>query len=251
MSPPPSSAHLEVLQGPMLGQILPLTAPEIVVGREIPEGLSLSSYREVSRRHARFYLRNSTWCVEDLGSTNGTFVNGARAAPSFSLRDGSLVQLGDFQARFREIGFNSTSVMPGDTQPLPQQLPNSQTATMPVPPATPPSPVMPQPQVVPYPVPMPVSVPVPVLLPVVYPQTPPKNPGLAAVFSFLFAGLGQIYNGEMEKGVPMLLIHLFAWPSAFFCCITSPLFVAAWIWSIIDAYQSAERINRETTGRPY
>ena len=54
------------------------------------------SRKGVSRRHARILKREGTVMVEDLGSINGTFINGRRLAPyqAEALRDGDQLQLG-------------------------------------------------------------------------------------------------------------------------------------------------------------
>lgn len=49
----------------------------------------------VSQVHARFFVRGDTLFVEDLGSTNGTWVNGTRAVGQTAVRVGSLVQIGN------------------------------------------------------------------------------------------------------------------------------------------------------------
>lgn len=69
-----------------------------------------------------------------------------------------------------------------------------------------------------------------------------KNPGLAAVLSFFFTGLGQIYNGQIGKGVLFMIIQAinFALMYVIIGFITAPLF---WIWGMVDAYKTAERIN--------
>ncbi len=46
-----------------------------VVGRQGIGAESLRGFKTVSRRHARFYKKGDKWLVEDVGSTNGTFVN--------------------------------------------------------------------------------------------------------------------------------------------------------------------------------
>lgn len=89
-----------------------------------------------------------------------------------------------------------------------------------------------------------------------------KNPGLAAVFSFVFNGLGQIYNGQIAKGLAIvffsassMLIFLsgsiligfwvmdnavfrgqLAWGIALFC-IGLALICIIGIYSIVDAYR--------------
>lgn len=55
-----------------------------------------------------------------------------------------------------------------------------------------------------------------------------RNPVIAALLSFIIAGAGQIYNGQIGKGV---LIFLTAW------------LVIPWIYGIFDAYNTAKRIN--------
>lgn len=84
-------------------------------------------------------------------------------------------------------------------------------------------------------------------------QPPPpvyKNPGLAAVLSFFYMGLGQIYNGQIAKGIAFLVAYTLSWILIIIVIglITTPLL---WIWGMIDAYKSAENINRDiamTTG---
>jgi len=69
-----------------------------------------------------------------------------------------------------------------------------------------------------------------------------KNAGLAAVLSFFFAGLGQIYNGQIGKGILFIIIqaiNVFLW-SVFIGFITYPIF---WIWGMVDAYKTANKIN--------
>jgi TM2 domain-containing membrane protein YozV len=69
-----------------------------------------------------------------------------------------------------------------------------------------------------------------------------KNPGLAAVFSFLFVGLGQIYNGQIGKGVVFFIFGVILTLSMLFIIglILYPIF---WIYNIYDAYNTAKRIN--------
>jgi TM2 domain-containing membrane protein YozV len=71
-----------------------------------------------------------------------------------------------------------------------------------------------------------------------------KSPGLAAVLSFLWCGLGQIYNGQIGKGIAFLVAYLFSLILiiAILGIITTPIL---WIWGIVDAYNTAERLNRE------
>ena len=69
-----------------------------------------------------------------------------------------------------------------------------------------------------------------------------KNPGLAAILSFFYMGLGQIYNGQIAKGVFFIILYSI---SALLIIVlvglvTTPIL---WIYGIYDAYKSAEKIN--------
>jgi TM2 domain-containing membrane protein YozV/predicted RNA-binding Zn-ribbon protein involved in translation (DUF1610 family) len=70
-----------------------------------------------------------------------------------------------------------------------------------------------------------------------------KNSGLAAILSFLFTGLGQIYNGQVGKGIMYIVIIivcvLLSW-----LIIPLILGVLFWVCNIFDAYHTAEMINR-------
>lgn len=65
----------------------------VVVGRSSEVDLMVPD-RMLSRRHARFYLDGPDWFVEDLGSHNGTFLNGARVQSPSRLKDGDVLALG-------------------------------------------------------------------------------------------------------------------------------------------------------------
>jgi len=70
-----------------------------------------------------------------------------------------------------------------------------------------------------------------------------KNEGLAAVLSFFIPGLGQIYNGQIGKGIVVFfLFAIFAASIALLIgFILAPVF---WIWNIYDAYSTAKKINQ-------
>ncbi len=79
-----------------------------------------------------------------------------------------------------------------------------------------------------------------------YPPQPPvfyKNPGLAAVFSFFYMGLGQIYNGQIAKGIAFIVMYTISWVLMFILIgfITTPILFIYGMW---DAYSSAQKINQ-------
>jgi hypothetical protein len=65
---------LEIVEGAGDGQQFRVDAP-VEIGREPGSGIALESDTQVSRRHARLTPEDERAIVEDLGSTNGTFVN--------------------------------------------------------------------------------------------------------------------------------------------------------------------------------
>ncbi|MRH42730.1 hypothetical protein GH741_08520 [Aquibacillus halophilus] len=71
-----------------------------------------------------------------------------------------------------------------------------------------------------------------------------KNSGLAAVLSFLFCGLGQIYNGQIGKGVGFIVAYAISGLLMFVLIgfITTPIL---WIWGMVDAYKVAEKLNQK------
>ncbi|MFL5274046.1 MAG: FHA domain-containing protein, partial [Anaeromyxobacteraceae bacterium] len=74
---------------------------ELTIGRGAEAGLRFAA-RNVSRAHARLVWSGGTAFVEDLGSRNGTYVNGARLEARRRLRDGDVVRVGDELLRYSE-----------------------------------------------------------------------------------------------------------------------------------------------------
>ncbi|NLF31388.1 MAG: FHA domain-containing protein [Planctomycetes bacterium] len=85
-------ATIHVIQGPDKGRTHSLPARETRVGREA-EDLQLND-PTVSREHVRLFPRNGEWIIEDLGSANGTYVNGVRLRRTLPLRQGDQVRMG-------------------------------------------------------------------------------------------------------------------------------------------------------------
>ncbi|HJZ72138.1 MAG TPA: FHA domain-containing protein [Vicinamibacterales bacterium] len=81
--------------------ILPLSEGENVVGRHPGSDVWLDA-TSVSRVHACLVIADARATVEDRGSTNGTFVNGARITSRHALVDGSTVMFGSEPTVFRE-----------------------------------------------------------------------------------------------------------------------------------------------------
>jgi predicted component of type VI protein secretion system len=71
-----NNAQLVMVKGPRPGETYPFDEQSLVLGRD-PRNAIVIDHPEVSRRHARVRLSGDAWLIEDLDSTNGTFVNGA------------------------------------------------------------------------------------------------------------------------------------------------------------------------------
>jgi TM2 domain-containing membrane protein YozV len=69
-----------------------------------------------------------------------------------------------------------------------------------------------------------------------------KSAGLAAVLSFFISGLGQIYNGQILKGLVIIVVQIINAALTTILIGWIPLAIV-WVWAIIDAYREAERIN--------
>ena len=70
-----------------------------------------------------------------------------------------------------------------------------------------------------------------------------KEPILSVILSFIFPGLGQFYNGHSTKGIYFII---FAVVSLILTAIIigGLIYILVWLWSIIDAYNSAEKFNK-------
>jgi hypothetical protein len=86
--------QLVMKTGPTPGKSFPLEKSEIHLGRDVANEVFVND-AEVSRRHARLTVQAGNFMLEDLGSTNGTFVNGQRLTGPRMLRPGDVIQLGE------------------------------------------------------------------------------------------------------------------------------------------------------------
>jgi predicted component of type VI protein secretion system len=88
-----NSFQITMRSGPVPGKTFPLK-DESSLGRDLANDIVISD-AEVSRRHARFYMREENVYIEDLGSTNGSFLNGERIATPQQLRKGDVITFGE------------------------------------------------------------------------------------------------------------------------------------------------------------
>lgn len=117
-----TSASLIIQIGSQDEQSFALTQAITLVGREAMNDLVVND-AEVSRRHARIMRDREGHLIEDLGSTNGTFVNGQRVTGTMSLYHGDTIELGK-SARLTYLG-SATKPQPVIAQPMPEDTPGA------------------------------------------------------------------------------------------------------------------------------
>jgi len=84
---------LTVVEGELQGTAVPLSTSVITIGRA-PDSTIVLGDDYVSTRHARIYPSGSEWVVEDLGSTNGTWINKTRLTTPTILEPGADLRIG-------------------------------------------------------------------------------------------------------------------------------------------------------------
>lgn len=174
--------RLVMRTGPTPGKVIDLTEDSLTIGREPSNEIPIND-AEISRKHARLSVQGDNYVIEDLGSTNGTFVNGQRLMGPHVLKPGEIVSFGEqisctYEA-ISEVDANATIISskpaaPPPTAPSVQPMPPS--ASEPKPAAPPPPPSQPRPAQMATP-----SQPKPVPPPAYAGQVPagPPTPGAA------------------------------------------------------------------------
>jgi predicted component of type VI protein secretion system len=110
-----TSARIEVVAGNAAGTWLDVTG-ELLIGRHADGPGRLGNDEEISRYHARVSLDAGELCaVEDLGSTNGTFVNGLRISVPQTLKQGDRIELGGSTLVVRELPAPAAAAPSGDS----------------------------------------------------------------------------------------------------------------------------------------
>ena len=91
---------LVITSGALQGQELPLQGDVITIGRS-PDSSLVIQDDYTSTHHARLENRAGTWFVNDLGSTNGTFVNGKKVSAPVELQIGTTIAIGETNFEIR------------------------------------------------------------------------------------------------------------------------------------------------------
>lgn len=112
--------NLTFMSGARDGEIVQLEAsgspPTVSIGRIAPCELVISDDPDLSRRHARIFGSGSTWMIEDLNSSNGTFIGEFQTARKLSaptaIKDGEIFRVG--LTRLRLGGASNERIAPAD-----------------------------------------------------------------------------------------------------------------------------------------
>jgi predicted ester cyclase/ketosteroid isomerase-like protein len=114
--------QIVVQKGPNPGRVIDLIDDEITMGREESNALHIDD-RALSRSHARLVRTSSGYTLQDLGSTNGTYVNGTRVSGLYPLQNGDILMIGEtVTLEFHKeagTGSGSTVAMPAPKKASP------------------------------------------------------------------------------------------------------------------------------------
>lgn len=223
--------RLVMLSGPAQGRSYELIKDEISIGRDEANDIVINQI-EISRKHARLSKQASGYVIEDLGSTNGTYINGTRLIGPHLLRPGETITLAEkVTLEFKSLSATDatlpiTAAVPPEAHTIPPSGPSAQ-----------PEPVTKLPSAQPYSSPQPAQPPVvppgesyaPSMQQISAETLPPSQP----------APTGQqadvSYNDEAVTEEEEIAIN-WNWVFAGFGCVTILAFillVAALFW--IDA----------------
>lgn len=119
---PPKGCRLIIVAGPDLGLEWAFKQSEIVIGRDEDCELVISDIA-VSRKHSKIALENGRFIIVDLGSGNGTWLNGDRVDGSQDLSPGDEIVIGERTLRFVELNEAPATaaahpIPPGGPEPL-------------------------------------------------------------------------------------------------------------------------------------
>ncbi|MGA5463433.1 FHA domain-containing protein [Mycobacterium sp. NPDC050041] len=96
------SSHLEVLR-PSGRELVPLTGQRVTLGKSSTNVVALEHDETVSRLHAVLENLGFAWSIRDLGSRNGTHLNGEKITAERVLRSGDEVRIGKTKLVFWEV----------------------------------------------------------------------------------------------------------------------------------------------------
>jgi predicted component of type VI protein secretion system len=132
-------SRLVMSQGPQPGKTFVLDRDTLTVGRDPGNDIVIAE-PQVSRQHSRITRQGNFLILEDLGSTNGTFVNGVRLTAPHTLSNGDVMGMGDAVIlTFYGTGTGATDTLvgPQSAAPSAQHMPQPSAQPAITPPPTP------------------------------------------------------------------------------------------------------------------
>ena len=102
--------------GELKGQRFPIRVPVVNIGRAEYNDIVVPD-PSVSSAHAKIQLREGIWMLADIGSTNGSFVDGERVEDEAPLAPGAIIRFGDLSVIFEPTKDDSAKIG-GGTQVL-------------------------------------------------------------------------------------------------------------------------------------
>jgi pSer/pThr/pTyr-binding forkhead associated (FHA) protein len=123
-STPPSPAAAPLASflfrsGELKGRRLPIKVPVVNIGRGDYNDVVIAD-PSVSTMHAKLQRRDTIWILTDLGSTNGTYVEGERLTGEVPLGPGTTLKFGDVAALFEPLDESVSSGRPDSTRMMPR-----------------------------------------------------------------------------------------------------------------------------------
>jgi pSer/pThr/pTyr-binding forkhead associated (FHA) protein len=126
---PPAAApggKLVLSGGAGAGQVFALSKPMLTIGRDSGCDISISD-ASISRQHAQILRQEMGWYLQDLGSRNGTAINGQRLSAPQRLEDGDVLTVGALPLRY--FAGSPLEEAPASEEPVTEMLPASEATT--------------------------------------------------------------------------------------------------------------------------
>lgn len=207
---PPGGVYgvLHVVGGNDRGKQFTLNLPETAIGRGADQSMILSDIA-VSRRHFKILIEGDRYRMQDLGSGNGTLINGVRQ-PSVLLNDGDQIEIGNTLLRLEHAPSRAQAAAPPPGPPL-HASPDNATMmgdaaafNLPIPPAPAPPPAYAAPAPAPYAPPPPQMDPFPPPQPDIA-MPPPQRPSIPSLPPVINTGARSAPSG-MSTGAKIGII---------------------------------------------